>query len=473
MDSIGHEKTRAILPALLENATTNDHSESGEAHIRHIDEARSVARSREVLVANAVLGPCLEQARRDGCAPVIPQPAGAEFYRYQLAEAFGASVVGPGASRIRSKAIIDYRTYVAMSRSDILQATDDTLCLMLPGCKFDDPGILLEGQKRHLAGIQCMQKTLEKDEYDVDSTIASAIELVFIDIYKPISVGTKDLYSGVVALARKCLSQLRYSQTPVTVFLLLQIRQMMVLRSLASETALPIKAVTWQHLCRASTLPKVTETLMQLAIHVPDLVAAAHNPETSDSTDASASARLAYYVLTLQRRLEKWDVTYCSKLDAADRRQDPVGPRRVSFLDEHKETPLEGDQYHHLPFLTSQCKAYCHICLLALHESLANLFMARNEQISRLLYATQATRNADTLCNLAEHFMKQEATGSLSKALSACAPLYFARQWYTTSENDRGLTRVADLESQVQKEVSFFSWESLLPVSFPAMYMLG
>lgn len=386
---------------------------------------------------------------------------------------FGASLVGPGVRRPRSTTIINYRGYVATTQSSMMQAVDDTVCLMLPGCTLGDSRILLESRKRHLAGIECMRKTLEEGTYDVDSTIASAVELLSAEIFKPASLGAKKLYGGVIYLVQKSLPHLKTSQTPVTTFLLAQLRQIMLMESLASRTPLPIGPDIWQRLERVSTLPEMTETLMQLAIQVPALVENADEARDSLSADPVAFGPALSHLITLERRLVQWHTKHCAgSYDEATRHH--LTPLQRT-LDVHTtEGVAQGDETHpEMHFLTAQCQTMCCICLLRLQESLASLFAVRGEETSRRYYTAQAARSADTLCKLAEHFMQEEADSALSKALSTRAPLDFARQWYKTSDNRAGTARVSELEAQLQKEVRFLSWQSLLPLSLVSMYMLG
>lgn len=397
-----------------------------------------------------------------GDVALIPQPAGSAFYRYLLAETFGSSLVGAGAKRTRSEAIINFRMYVATTQSDIMMAVDDGLCLMLPGCTINDPRILLEGRKRHLAGVTFMQKFLKTGTQDVDSVIASAIEFMFVDIFKPTSLGAKNLYAGVVYLVQKFSQHLKTSQTPVTTFLLIQLRQLMLLESLASRTSLPVDTDLWDNLASTSTLPATTETLMRLAIQVPGLLSHAREAmELNIETGSPSACEQAVLPLhKLECHLIQWDLYR--------------PPSRVKSRGIDDKTIAKQDHgCEETSFLIAQCQAMCNICLLLIRESLADLFAAQGEEKSNQYYIKQAAATADELCELAERFMEEEEHASLSKALSVRAPLHFARRWYETSDDSKMAANVRTLEAQVQKEVPFLSWQSLLPMSLVSMYMLG
>ena len=236
---------------------------------------------------------------------ICPIPAGSAFYRYYLAEMFGASMLGSGLRRARSPGILCYRDYVAAVRSDLLVATDDTVCLMIPSCTLqDDSRILLEGRKRHLAAVWNMRRALQDDAHDIDGIIASSIELLFVEVFKPFSLGMRNLYSGVVHLVRTNLEYLTTSQTPVTIFVLIQIRQVMLLESLASRTEIPIPIETWQRLrCVSTLLPESTEALMQLATQLPGLLDTAREVRLSANADSSDSHHALSSMLSLEREL--------------------------------------------------------------------------------------------------------------------------------------------------------------------------
>lgn len=471
-NSAGGRK-RAVLPTASETSAVDDNQTTSKVQTRDDRRSRSSKSERLSLVAEPKTGSCLEKKCQNGSSSVISQPAGAAFYRYLLAETFGSSLVGPGARRVRSAAIIDFRMYVANTGSDIMRATDDSLCLMWPACRLNDRRILLEGRKRHLAGIECMRKSLEEEKHDIDNVIASAIELIFVDVFKPTSLGVKNLYAGVVYLVHKYSLQLRSQQTPVTIFLLIQLRQMMLLQSLAARTPLPVEIEMWQDLGRLSTLPEMTEKLMQLAVQLPDLLNTAHKLLEIGAVDVSATERALSDHIVLERNLVRWQIQHSvGSTDGAKFYHMDISQGSLSIDNEEWNTEC-NHKFEQMPFLAAQRHAMLSICLLALRESMANLFTAKGQQSSRRYYAARAAESADTLCGLAERFMQEEEKGSLSKALSMRAPLHFARQWYQKSDDLEKAGRIVQIEAQVQREVPFLSWESLFPLSLVSLYMLG
>ena len=402
---------------------------------------------------------------------------GAAFYRYVLAEMFGASLTGSGLRRPRSAGILCYRGYVAATRSDLVQATDDTICLLLPGCSMMDPDILIEGRKRHLVSVRCMQKALEGGTEDVPgtkdviSTIAGALELLFVEIFKPVSLGPESLYGGLVHLVRNHWQVLTSSQVPVTRFLLAQVRQVLLMESLASRTTLPIAVEAWQCIPHASGLiSDMTETLMPLAIQVPALLATARAVQQSDPTDPSTFNDALLGLLTLERSLIQWQRNYCPDTSGAISAQYLSQPLKESAVLCQGEHAHSMEESHDLPFLSAQCLTLCYICVHLLQESVVKISAARGDSTLNDAYVAHATWTADILCRLAEYFI-QNGDGLLSKALSACAPLHFARQWYEMNEQRERAAAAKDQELWAQKEVPFLSWRSLLPLSFPSLYM--
>lgn len=456
MAVVESEKRRMLLPTPSQATPTDVFNEP----------ALSAGKTRDTETGN-------EEARTEGSAPVtksrscshipdwlgdtiadIPSTlGGAAFHRYILAEIFGASLIGSGVQRPRSVGLLCFRGYVAASQSDLVQATDDTVCLMLPGCKLPDPSILLDARKRHLVAVQCMQRTLEGNERDshgeqyVLATITGAIELLFVDMFKPVSLGVGSLYGGLVHLVRTHVLTLVSSEAPVTGWLLIQLRQIMLIESLASGTALPIGTEIWKSIPYASTLiPETTETLMRLAVQLPGLVQNAHEAASSSNRDLCTMSDLLADLLTLERCLTQWQTEHLNQ-DGA----------------------LQDGQ---LSFLRAQPQSMCHICLLLLQEAVAGLASAQSNDQLKHGYFEYATKTADTLCQLVDQFF-EDADGMLSKALSVSAPLHFAHEWYETNADGERAACTKERMKRLQNEVPFLAWRSLVPLSLLSMYMNG
>lgn len=398
---------------------------------------------------------------------IYQQPGGAEFYRYTLAEMFGASLLGSGINRPRSAGILCYRGYVATARSDLMLATDDALCLMMPACTLEDPCVIKEGRKRHLAAVCCMQKAIQDVPDDITGTVASSLELLFVEIFKPFSMGMENLLGGVVHLARTYLQHLTSSQTHVSIFLLIQLRQIMLLGSLTSRTPMPLPIETWQHLPHVSTLlPEKTEALLQLAVQLPNLL------HSTNEICHSVSNSIAFHnalssLLSLECSLVQWLVQYYPKLsDRMTCHHLTWLPGANRALDQDKG----GVNCHRITFVSAQCQTLCYICLLLIYEALIDLSVGSGGGTMAHEYTAKANGAADTLCQLAHYFIT-DGDGLLSKALSVRAPLYFARQWYETNGHFEKAAWAYEQEEQVQKEVPFVTWQSLLPLSLVSMYL--
>ena len=65
----------------------------------------------------------------------------------------------------------------------------------------------------------------------------------------------------------------------------------------------------------------------------------------------------------------------------------------------------------------------------------------------------------------------READGMISKAFTVYPPLHFARQWYEKSGDYQSVAWAYEQEKQVQQEVPYLAWQSLLPLSLLSMYM--
>lgn len=406
-------------------------------------------------------------------ARILPQPGGMAFHRYILAELFGASLIGSSVQRHRSVAISDYRRFVATTRSDAVHAVDDTVCLLLPACTLNDPRILLEARQRHLAAVGHLRKALEADICDVDATIAAAMELLFTEIFQPVSLGTNSLYEGVVHLARTHTLHLTSSQAPVTRFLLVQFRQIMLLQALASRAPLPLAVETWQHLPDTGPLlPEMAETLMRLAIRLPGLLSDARDAISSIPSDPLRIDVAISELLVLQSSLSRWQTGHCTQpTDLFTAAPFVRTPQASSNLDGSCVVP-DIRLSSHNPSLSIQCQTLCYICLLLIREALADLAAAHGEVTLSHYYSSRATLAADVLCRLAAHFA-QETDDLLDKALSICAPLHFVRQWYMTSGDCQGAEWAREQEARVQTAIPFLSWPSLLPLSLVSLYMQG
>ena len=466
---LDEERRRLLLPAPGRTTATNDNRTLTDRERR--DECADYEGSR--LDASDLVPTSRTSLDNSGChgnIQISHPPDGAGFYRYVLAEMFGDSLIGSSLKRPRSAGILSYRGYVAGTRSGLLHATDDTVCLLLPGCSMLDPRILLEARRRYVVGLRCMQIALEDGTEnihgteDVLSTIAGALELLFIEIFKPMSLGLGSLYGGLVHLVCTRWQELTSSQAPVTRFLLAQLRQVMLMESLTSRTTLPIPFETWESAPHASGLiPETTETLMPMATQVPALLDNVRKMQQTDFVDPLIQDHALSDILALERSLIHWQTRYCMEsLDA-------VAVPYLSQSPDHS-SPHSMEKFRNLPLSTTQCSTLCFICLLLLQESVANLSAACGNSTLKIIYITHATRTANALCRVADYFIQYE-DGLLSKALSVCVPLHLARQWYETNNDLERAAAAKEKELRVQNLVPFLSWRSLLPLSLNAMYM--
>lgn len=449
---VGSGRNRSLLPARFHtNAKKTDGSEQTSDDGREEnDEPSRLGQRSPLLSPDRSTFPVGNDLRDYEELQLPASPGGAAFYRLALQEMFGASLIGFGTQRPRSAGLLCFRGYVASTRSDLVQATDDTMCLMLPGCTLTDDRIVLDARKRHLTAIQSMQRSLKavaasSSLSDAHAAISGAIELLFIDMFRPVSLGVKSLYGGLVHIVRIHLKTLAASQEPLSGWLLLQLRQIFLMYSLVMGSPLPVPVMTWRTIPHVLDLmPGQTDSLMRLAIQLPRLLQNASKVKRLERPNQSLSRDVLAELLRLERSLVGWQ---------------PETLRR-------DDDPQDDGSYHSIPFSNAQCQFMRLICLLLIRESIAGL---ADQPLKKESLAT-ADKSAHTLCSLADYFI-ENADGALSKVMSVCAPLHFAHRWYEANGDRARACLVEERMQQLQREALFLSWESVLPWSLSSMYM--
>ena len=470
---LGKLTRHPLLPAPIPNGRVDDKEPVGsdEHHDDH-DDTENANTEPSSAISKATSKPATSSAPHHTGTEIPRLSHGATFYRYLLAELFGASLIGSGPQRPRSPGIQHYRAFVASTKSDLVLATDDSLCLLLPACAMRDRRILFESRQRHLAGIRFMQAAIEGRAKDVLVLIAGALEILFLDIFAPVSVGSGSLYDGLVHLMREHWGQLVSFRWPVplTRFLLAQLEQVMLMESLVRRTAMPIEVEAWRELPPAAGLVhEMTESLMGLAICVPGLVQRRGEALQAESQDVAELERALQATVSLETRFIQWQKEWSLESLDVFRLSDDLHCEEAS---RERMTGHDREKLRKLPFMRAQSLALCDVCILLLQEKAAELNSALKDSALTDTYTDRATWTANKLCDLSECFM-QEEDGFLSKAMSAYAPLYFARLWYEKSDDNEREAAAKEQETRLKDEVPFISWPSILAFNFIALYMHG
>lgn len=399
---------------------------------------------------------------------------GADSHRILLAELFGASLTGSAIVRPHSGGISRYRGFVAGTQSDLVRSIDDTLCLVLPACLLNDQRILVNARKRHLVGVRCLQAAVTQQAQDrrppelAISQVSAATELMFIDMFTPFSTGTDGLYEGLVNLVRSNWAELASFRGPVAVmrFMLAQVQQSMLLVSLSRRTAMPIDVEVWRQLPSTSGLvSNMHESLMALAIQVPALLCnvdaalwAGQDPSTMDTLRAQITA--------LTDALDRWKAEWLQDVCGHDLCEPITSPAPL-YTD---AASSDGDCLRRTSFLDKHGMALYYICTLLLTESAQFMDEVVRTHSSPRREDNRPRETMKRLCELGARLIEEE-DGLLSKALSAFAPLHFARQWCERNDDQHGLALIERLESRARQQVPFLSWASLLPLSLVSFYM--
>ncbi|KAF2484182.1 hypothetical protein BDY17DRAFT_295153 [Neohortaea acidophila] len=405
--------------------------------------------------------------------PIRSPPHSADVFRYTLAEMFGASLIGSGAKSTRSTAVDGFRDWLASSSPPGVLAANDSLCLLLPASTLNDPRLLHESRKRHNFAVRTMQIALKTQVYDVESVIACALGLFHLDLFRPLASGVRGLYEGFVHLTHMHWKELRASPSLAAGYIRTQLRQTVLLRSLASRVAMPVPIELWHPWPGTmQLLPEITESLMQLAVKIPGLLADADEVRGPTQPDVDAVGRSLLACLDMERKLLGWQDQYCTEVTLdLETCNFPRSWAEFTIKDKGGVTRRVATSPDK-PIVSAYCQAVCYICLLLLREAVAELHASRGEEMLRSYYIELATLTADTLCRLTFYLIEGE-DGLLGRATAARAPLHFANQWYEKSSDFQAQGWVMEQELRVQKQMPFLAWEHLLPLSLCSMYLQG
>ncbi|KAG8630682.1 hypothetical protein KVT40_002301 [Elsinoe batatas] len=325
------------------------------------------------------------------------------------------------------------------------QVANDTVGWLNLGSIFNDSALLLEGRRHQVMATTALRREISREKYNVHTVFTAAIDLILCEIWRAHHTDAESLnayISGMIAVASA--SQL---SAPFYARLFEHCRHISVFHSLVSGTKMPRGCGFWKRPGSAS--PGTVDSLMELAVSIPDLAVKSNNVRASASFGAISDTKS--HIAALVRRLESRRDDYQTYEAATTTRPEVACAKNdLRFSD-----VLDG------------AILSCYWCFqLALQHALASLegdrsgasFIATSDITAGNYYANPLMR--------AIPHLREMAGAAVSQAATVRAPLFFAIRWYELTNNTVALEKCRTIEAEVRSKLHHIDWDALLPFSF-------
>ncbi|KAF2219573.1 hypothetical protein BDZ85DRAFT_43765 [Elsinoe ampelina] len=325
------------------------------------------------------------------------------------------------------------------------QVANDTVGWLNLGSIFNDSALLLEGRRHQVMTTTALRREISRERYNVHAVFTAAIDLILCEIWRAHHTDAESLnayISGMIAVASA--SQL---SAPFYARLFEHYRHISVFHSLVSRTKMPRGRSFWKRPGIAS--PGSVDSLMELAVSIPDLAVKSDHVRASASFGAISDTKS--HIAALIRRFDSWREDYQMYEAATVSRPDTAHPEdELRFSD-----VLDG------------AVLSCYWCFqLALQHALASLegdcTGASSIGTSDI---TAGNYYASLLVRAIPH-LREMAGAAVSQAATVRAPLFFAIRWYELINNTIALQKCQTIEAEVRSKLHYIDWDALLPFSF-------
>ena len=314
-----------------------------------------------------------------------------------------------------------------------------------------------------MIGLQIFKEKLQTT-YSLDILLSAAQKLLLCELYHHPSSGLhtwdswKVQISGMATIVQASAS-LR-TEKSLYGFLLHQFRHASLMQSLIFRRE-TVDRRAWQ-ISSDTPLPEVAETIVQLALRLPDLLESVESVKSRSIVwfDNLKAIDTMSRLLDLEQDFEKWASKFefwVCKMNGQE-----LSPCMMENLQGIGSMSL----FH------STCQSFYWTCLLLLRTALLDLSICQPQCSVQRSLSAEITLCAEGLCKLVE-MQIQQAENLLSKVFAVRAPLHFASEWFQQVHNYEKLQWCQAQETQLREELSFLNWDAALLWSFMALHWLA
>lgn len=345
----------------------------------------------------------------------------------------------------------------------------------------------MEGRKRHLVTLQTLRQELQNPNAIWEEVLATALDLIYSELFMPVAsltgpAGLTRHLMGLLAILRwrdhqaksqtygSWLSML-YSQLDLMHGLIHHRPMLLGKHSLSFIPCAITPGSAYALVQIIGNLPELLHTVDQITTH--DHSEAVNHKEPPNHPAALTSTKplshttictTRHALFTLESNLSSWLTKFnpSPTISQASATTSPKPhPEPLTFRDHNEALTLN---------MHSVAKLLITQLLLRLEALLPST--PTSDHNSENKFANEAERYAALLCRSIPS-LSRTCGGHVSKGLALRTPLYFAGRWYEASGYDAGVEWCREVEGQLREELTWLSWEALLPWSFLPMMWTG